>query len=255
MLELGEGMKLRNGSDMAFLQMVFCALCLMIWFATTCAARSDSLDVKFMKAVHENHIRQARQLLKNGANVNVLDGATSLTALGFASKNNLPEMAGLLLDNGADVNLPATPLGKSALGWAAADGHIGVARVLVSYGANINSHDESPEGFTPLIHATSNGRYDVVKFFLAEGANVDVTDNSGWTALMFASRNRDMNLVKLLLAKGANVHIRNSNGQTAHEVACELKPLPERFGNHKDNKRAIMKLLKVFATKKTIVHK
>lgn len=255
MLALGDVMKMRNGSDTVFFATVFCALCLIAWCATTCVARSDGLDVKLMRAVNDNQIRQARHLLKNGASVNVVVGATSLTALGFTAKNNLPEMARLLLDYGANVNGLATPGGESALGCAAADGHLEVVKILISYGADINSHDKLPESFSPLMHATKHSRYEVVKFLLHEGAKVDATDNYGWTALMFAARNRDINLVKLLLAKGANVHIKNNRGQTAYAVASELKPLQEWFGNHKDNKRAIMKLLRVFETKKSVVQK
>ena len=65
---------------------------------------------------------------------------------------------------------------------AARLGNIEVLEELVRQEADLNVQDE--KGFSPLIIACYNNKYEAVEFLLDNGANIDHQDLGGNTALM-----------------------------------------------------------------------
>jgi ankyrin repeat protein len=98
---------------------------------------------------------------------------------------------------------------------ATMDGSLGRMRLLHFAGANINSHSN---GSMPLFIAAGEGRSDVVRYLLAEGAEVNAREKLGDTALIEAAYYGHVALVKELLAHGADINAIGSDG-TALDIA------------------------------------
>ena len=98
---------------------------------------------------------------------------------------------------------------------ATMDGSIGRMRLLHFAGANINSRSN---GSLPLFIAAGEGRSDVVRYLLAEGADVNAREQFGDTALTEATYFGHLALIKELLAHGADINAIGNDG-TALDVA------------------------------------
>ena len=66
--------------------------------------------------------------------------------------------------------------------------------------------------------AATRGNTKLIKRLLADGMDVDVTDDEGLTALYRAAHNDQKEAVSLLLSNGANVNIRDKFGNTPLDV-------------------------------------
>ncbi len=73
-----------------------------------------------------------------------------------------------------------------------------------------------------LLWAVQQGNLAKINFALANGANVNATDESGNTALMFACKKRSPRLAKFLVySTKINVNAKNKKGNTALIIAAE----------------------------------
>ena len=77
----------------------------------------------------------AALLLDAGANISARDDELCSTPLGWAARNNRPDMVDFLLTRGAKTNLPDDKPWASPLAWARRRGHMQVAEVLIRAGA------------------------------------------------------------------------------------------------------------------------
>ena len=68
---------------------------------------------------------------------------------------------------------------------------------------------------SPIVIAADVGNANVVEMLLANGANINDTDEQGLTLLMKASLYNYTNIIELLLSRGVDIHEQNSNGATA----------------------------------------
>ena len=98
---------------------------------------------------------------------------------------------------------------------ATADGSLSRMRLLHFAGANINSRSN---GSMPLFIAAGEGRTDVARCLLAEGADVNAREQLGDTALTEAAYYGHVALAKELLAHGADVNAIGNDG-TALDIA------------------------------------
>ena len=115
----------------------------------------------------------------------------------------------MLLKQGADVN-EVQGDGMTALHWAASRGNIAATRMLVSAGARLDPVTRNGN-YTPLHLAAQNGRVETVRALLAAGANVNaLTSSGGASALHFAASSGDAATVEALIEKGAPVNGRES---------------------------------------------
>ncbi len=76
----------------------------------------------------------AALLLDAGANIAARDDDLCSTPLGWAARNNRPDMVDFLLARGAKTNLPDDKPWASPLAWAKRRGHTQVAEILVKAG-------------------------------------------------------------------------------------------------------------------------
>lgn len=96
--------------------------------------------------------------------------------------------------------------GMSPIHYASLDGKQKAVELLLSLGGNINSASmQTPKkiymhekGSTPLIIATILGHFDLVKFLVNQGADIEAKDQQGRTSLLFAIKNTFENVVAVL---------------------------------------------------------
>ena len=115
----------------------------------------------------------------------------------------------MLLKQGADVN-EVQGDGMTALHWAASRGNLVATRLLVSAGARIDAVTRNAN-YTPLHLAAQNGRSETVRALLAAGANANAKTSSGGAfPLHFAASSGDPATVEALLAGRAEINAREA---------------------------------------------
>jgi len=122
----------------------------------------------------EPAVKIAKALIKNGAKGNAAD-ENGWTAFHVLSQHNCIAMAELFFENGGSIN-----------------------------GGSINVVDKY--GVTPLMLAIVNGKTELAKMFIENGALVETKNICGMSAIMFACSSHDYEVSKMLLEKGANPH-------------------------------------------------
>ncbi|MGZ3776800.1 MAG: ankyrin repeat domain-containing protein [Mucilaginibacter sp.] len=129
-------------------------------------------------------------------------------------------VAHLLYTNPEAVNEYAED-GFTPLGLACYFGQFEVARYLVLKGADVNL--PSNNGFNVLpIHSAAAGNYtEIVRMLVANGANVNVKQQAGATPLHSAAQNGNLEMLILLLENGAETEARMEGGKLPADLARE----------------------------------
>ena len=83
----------------------------------------------------EKQLAFARILLDAGANISAKEEVYRSTPLGFAARNNMPDMVEFLLSRGAPSNLPDDEPWSTPLAWSERRGHVEIAQILRNHGA------------------------------------------------------------------------------------------------------------------------
>jgi TonB family protein len=96
--------------------------------------------------------------------------------------------------------------------------------------SNISQDSWLPKpGVTPLMRAARKGDVDAMKEAIADGAEIDAADASGWTALMYGAMNESSEPVELLLKAGANPNHRSFAGDTPLMAAATDRDFDEEL--------------------------
>jgi ankyrin repeat protein len=102
---------------------------------------------------------------------------------------------------------------------AARRGDIITLKVLIARSPKLVNARES-KGGTPLQVATGMGNRTIIKYLLANGADVNAHDNDGETALHIAAVFNRYREAPLLIEKGADVNAKDNSGLTPlHQAA------------------------------------
>jgi ankyrin repeat protein len=165
------------------------------------AAGADG-QTPLMLVARGSNVTAAQRLLKKGADPNTSESQRGQTALMWAVANSQGPMARLLIESGARVDAktatdlmtplvsaepraqPRSPGGMTALMFASREGCLECVVALIDKGASVDLPD--PEGVTPLIWAIWNTRFDVARYLILHGANVNRFDWWGRTPLYLA---------------------------------------------------------------------
>ncbi len=100
-------------------------------------------------------------------------------------------------------------------------GNEDVVRQFIEEGLNVNL---SHEGVTPLMLAASKGRVEVAVLILNAGVNINEILDDGETALHKAAFDQSgIGIVELLLVSGIDLDVKNKAGKTALNLAEESK--------------------------------
>ena len=120
-----------------------------------------------------------------------------------------------------DVNVKGK-LGRTPLMIAARySSDTKVISKLIADGAVLEERDEN--GWTALLHATTNFNSSIIEILILSGANIEVTDNYGITPLMSAACcNTNLEVTKILFEEGAQANALDDSGRTATMWAVEL---------------------------------
>jgi ankyrin repeat protein/uncharacterized protein len=161
------------------------------------------------EAVIRQNAPSVQLLLGHGANPNLFD-CRGVTPLEQASSVGDVDVVKALLTAGAN------PKVGSPLRSAAFFGHVAVATILLRYGADPNQ-THHPLDTPPLLSAIQNGRRDMIKLLLENGANANPAIPYGSTALSEAmkcgvpyppSEEERIPIVELLIRHGSNPNVR-----------------------------------------------
>ncbi|HET9219691.1 MAG TPA: ankyrin repeat domain-containing protein [Terriglobia bacterium] len=184
--------------------------------ALVLAMPAHAADSALVTAVKKSDQAAVRQLLQQGAGVNV-PGADGSTPLHWAVESDNADITRLLLRAGADVKR-ANRYGITPLHLAAVNGNAGMIRDLLDAGADPNA--ALPEGETVLMTAARTGSAKSVELLLDRGADVDARDRwYGESALMWAAAQNHADAVGVLIARGARVDSRSTLQKLANRRA------------------------------------
>ncbi|XP_052009395.1 ankyrin repeat and EF-hand domain-containing protein 1 [Xyrauchen texanus] len=106
---------------------------------------------------------------------------------------------------------------KTPLMTACSCGNYQVAKFLIALGANINAVDQF--NWTPLHHACHAGHVDIIDKLVQSGALVDAVAMNGATPLMRAIESCRFSCVEYLIKVGANVMAENSREENCLDIA------------------------------------
>jgi ankyrin repeat protein len=76
----------------------------------------------------------------------------------------------------------------------------------------VNSRDRMER--TLLIYANTDEHYEIAKYLIEAGADINTKDTDNWRPIHFASQNASSSIVKLLVEQGAEVDAEDNNGKT-----------------------------------------
>jgi ankyrin repeat protein len=129
-------------------------------------------------------------------------------------------VAHLVYNNPEAINAYAED-GFTPLGLACYFGQYEVARYLVLKGADVNLPSNNGFGVYP-VHSAAAGNYtQIVRMLIEANALVNVKQQAGSTPLHAAAQNGNIDLLILLLEHGADVNVRMEGGKLPADLARE----------------------------------
>jgi len=185
--------------------------CIALSVLFSAPARAGIYD-DMLVAIKAGNAPDVVALLKRGLDANIVDREGN-TLLMLAVRDGNEDIVDVLLAAKANPNA-RNANGDTALRLAAFRGSLPMVERLVKARAMVNM-----PGWTPLIYAAFNGHHEVVRYLLAQGAQIDAQAENGFTALIAAARGGHEETIKLLLKQGANPNLKSDQGETAMDFA------------------------------------
>jgi uncharacterized protein len=166
-------------------------------------------ETALMEASHTGNVVVVQLLLDRGAQLETKDTIKGTTAVMWAAEQNHPEVIRMLAAKGADVNAQSIVAeakkrygvnykegqsnhtgGVTPLVLAAREGALDAVKALHEAKADLNktSGDES----SALLVAIQNGHYDVAKYLVDNGADVNLANERGWNPLYLSVKHRNI---------------------------------------------------------------
>lgn len=157
-------------------------------------------------AAVSGNIEVVRLLIERKANVNSVSdtGSTTLRSVCFLCKDD---------DNQRDDDHGPNPQPPSI---DSGDVYMDIVRLLVENGADVTKPNHN--GGTCLINSIHN--YELTRYILDHGANIDATAYQFKTALHYAIQQGRYEVTRLLLSRGANKDLRANLCDDALQLAC-----------------------------------
>jgi ankyrin repeat protein len=137
-----------------------------------------------------------------------------------AAAGKFDAVAHLVYSNPETINAYAED-GFTALGLACYFGQYEVARYLVLKGADVNLPSNNGFGVYPLHSAAAGSYTQIARMLIENNALINVKQQAGTTPLHSAAQNGNIDLLILLLDHGADVNIRMEGGRLAADLARE----------------------------------
>jgi len=123
-----------------------------------------------------------------------------------------------LIENNQDVIDAKDKDGRTPLHWACRGVYYDILKYLVEKGADVNAQDNNL--VTPLISLANRNNIDGAKYLLTHNADPNIADNQKQTPLHYAAASGLFEMVKILLEYNAKLELRNSYGRTTLILAA-----------------------------------
>jgi len=136
----------------------------------------------------------------------------------LSGSGDLRALTALVKSNAALVSAQDR-YGKYLLHHAAAAGQVEIVKFLLADGADIMGRDN--RGWTPLHHAVNNHYAGMTELLIAHGAKVNEPNLMSWTPLHLAVLNGDKVMVNALIDAGADVNAKTSRDLTPYNLAVD----------------------------------
>uniref|UniRef100_A0A671RU72 Ankyrin-3-like n=1 Tax=Sinocyclocheilus anshuiensis TaxID=1608454 RepID=A0A671RU72_9TELE len=172
-------------------------------------------------ACKKNRIKVMELLLKHGASIQAV---TEVREQDFFFSEYLLYICRACFTMHFDLNSLITLNGRNfrgetALHMAARAGQANVVKFLVANGADVDAKAKDDQ--TPLHISSRLGKPDIVQQLLQHGASPDATTTSGYTPLHLAARDGHRDMASILLDNGASLGITTKKGFTPLHVAAK----------------------------------
>lgn len=144
------------------------ACCILILVFTGCAEDPDKYGDKLLYSVLMGDMDQTKELIESGVNINYQNAPLRNGVLHACTANSREntQMLTYLIQNGADVNM------------------------------------QNVEGSTPLKFAIVTQQVESIKILLKHGADINITDRSGFRIRDYLDPEEDKEIMELFSAAG-----------------------------------------------------
>ncbi|KAJ8271333.1 hypothetical protein COCON_G00101920 [Conger conger] len=204
--------------------------------------RNERGETRLHRAAIRGEARRVKELIVEGADVNVKDFAGEgtlappvslpLSPLCLGADASRCVWPGLLwARNDLFISVCLRSSGWTALHEACNRGYYDVAKQLLAAGAEVNTKGLDDD--TPLHDASNNGHFKVVKLLLRFGGDPRQSNRRGETALKVAN---SPTMLNLLLGKGTYTSSEESSSESSEEEdAPSFAPSSSVDGNNTDS--------------------
>lgn len=158
-------------------------------------SQNENGDTPLMLSVYGSDLEAVKQLLKQGADVQIENNSGETVLFGAANQEDM-KILSVIINTGIDLNHQEKYYRQTALFTPAEVGHTTALRLLLKAGADVNC--KSKKGITPLMAASIAGFYKGVELLLSVGADINIQDKKGNTAITFSEENKYSKIVKIL---------------------------------------------------------
>lgn len=199
-------------------------------------AESQDLRTALALAVEHGHTTIVAELLKAGANINIL-GSKKRLPIDIAIQEGYTEIIELLLNAGAVAATGSIDSSPAALLGASKQGNLNVLKSSLRAGVSPDTSEPGKSQYdlyeleewqfpfdtscykTALMFAAQRGHLEIVEHLILAGANINLNDqpgeNLGKTPLMYAAEAGHTKIVELLIKSGAIINARDRMSRTA----------------------------------------
>ncbi|MCP4177342.1 MAG: hypothetical protein GY756_06225 [bacterium] len=170
-------------------------------------------EIDFIKAAANGKLETVKLFIQAGMNINVSVNETALLAATLRKKMDVVKY---LVDQGADINKGnylGNPLTSSARG-----GRYDMVKLFLAHGADVNY--VTGNYYTPICFAARYGHPKVIQLLVDNGANVNyIMPVTGDTPLVMAAYYGQVEACKALIKNGANINYSDFNGMSVVDWA------------------------------------
>ena len=136
------------------------------------------------------------------------------TALHFSVKCGGYELFTYFADMGVEINIQGNN-GLNCLHIASRYGHLNLCKILMEK-QNFHMHMADNDGYTALHYCVEYGSYELFRYFVDMGVDINIKRNGGWNCLHIASLHGHLHLCKILIDRhNFDVNVTENKGWTA----------------------------------------
>lgn len=180
-----------------------------------------------MHAIIHNHLDCVQRLIEKGALLNPISD-TDHAPLNLACKHGSYAIVELLLTNGARILPDAEGLYPQHLVARSAKTP-GLLGLLKQFGADLDQVDKL-YGWTPLVHAASEGNVACLRALIDEGADPNILDEKDLPALYYAAWEGHLECMNLLIVLQGENKSKEASPKAAQVMPPTLGPMSQSHG-------------------------